>query len=152
MTKPEATFICEPTRLRVNQAVIAALTGGVVGFIAVGSTSGTTRYILAAGVGALTLGGILRAFRLSLRADSERVLIRNYFRSYEFEWADVDQVAIGTKTMGVVPQSAFAFLVMRDGSSRDLRAQATPARNSARQAALRDLQRLAPPKVRFSTG
>jgi hypothetical protein len=125
------------------------MTGVTVGVIAAGSVQGTSRTALAVIATLLTVAGVMRAFRLSVSATSTSVSIRNYIRSYDFEWADVAAVGIGMKTMGVVPQSAFAFLVSVHGKERELRAQATPIDGSDRDDALTELQQLAPPGVRF---
>jgi hypothetical protein len=130
--------------------LIAAMTGITAGVIAAGSAHGTLRAALALFAALLTIGATARAFRLSVSATSSTVSVRNYVRSYDFDWNDVQAVGVGLKTMGIVPQSAFAFLVAMDGKERDVRAQATPINASARSGALSDLQRLAPSHVRFT--
>lgn len=136
----------EPLRRRVYQAVTVASICAPVGVLAVAVTRGPLRYI----VGTLAiLGGawsVKRAFRLGLWASSERVRIQNYWRTRDFDWTEVTDIGVGKQTMGVVPQSAWAFL-LRDGHT--VRAQATPIRPDEREAESHALLALAPPAARF---
>jgi hypothetical protein len=89
-------------------------------------------------------GGAYRGPRLW--ASAERVRVQNYWRTFEFAWSEVTDLGVGKLTMGVVPQSAWAFL-LRDG--RGVRAQATPIRPDVREAESHALLALAPHAVRF---
>jgi hypothetical protein len=101
-----------------------------------------------ASVLAFTVGvgiwAIHRAFRLSLEASTDRVLVRNYWRDYEFNWLDVTRVGMGEVPTGPTHQPAIAFQ-LRTGQW--VLAQATPGRVAARRLVLDALEALAPPSV-----
>ena len=95
------------------------------------------------------LGGawaVRRAFRLALFASQHGVLVRNYWRVYEFGWQEVTKIGLGSEIMGVLPQPTIAF-GLRDG--RIVRAQATPIRSGEQAAAFEALASLAPAAVEF---
>jgi hypothetical protein len=136
----------EPLRTRVYEGVIAAITCTVPAALAVAVTRGALRYVV---VVVAVLGGawsVKRAFRLGLWASSERVRVQNYWRTREFSWSDVTDIGVGKLMTGVVPQSAWAFL-LRDG--RSIRAQATPTRPDVREAESHALLALAPAAAQF---
>jgi hypothetical protein len=80
-----------------------------------------------------------------LSASYDGVKIRNFWRSFELGWGEITEVGVGLKTMGVVPQSAFAFRA----SDREFRAQGTPSKRRDREAAFNALRALAPPAATF---
>jgi hypothetical protein len=130
---------------RVYQAFIAFCACALVGGISVGAASGETRYVLVFVTVTVAAWSVHRAFRLELSASRDGVKIRNFWRSFEPGWSEITDVGVGLKTMGVVPQSAFAF----GASDREFRAQATPSKRSDREAAFNALRALAPPAVTF---
>jgi hypothetical protein len=85
---------------------------------------------------------IHRASRIGLFVDPEGVSIRNYWTEQHLLWRDIRGVGIAVK--GVLPQPAFAFNLR---SGRVVLAQATPPRQSDRQAVREAILALAPVSV-----
>lgn len=133
-------------RLRTNQALVALITSVTPGAIAAAAVPGTWRLFLILGTAVTACWAFLRGFRLILQASADRVLIRNYWRSFEFRWGEVTDVGVGAERMGVLPQPAFAFR-LTDG--RTIRAQATPFKVRDQMAQMEELARIAPPSVQF---
>lgn len=133
------------TRLRVYQAFTAFCACALVGGISAGAANGAARYVLVSVTVAVAAWSVHRAFRLELSASRDGVKVRNFWRSFELGWNEITDVGMGLKTMGVVPQSAFAFRT----SHREFRAQATPSKRRDREEAFNALRALAPPAVTF---
>jgi hypothetical protein len=136
----------EPLRIRLNESAIAAMTCATPGGIAAFAVSGTWRFVILAATAAAGAWAVRRAFRLALIASADRVVVRNYWRVYEFAWLDVTKIGLGEETMGVLPQPAIAFGPC-DGTT--IRAQATPFRPDQQRVVFDALAALAPPSVEF---
>jgi hypothetical protein len=130
----------------VNESLVAAAAcaiPGVVAAIALGSPWG---WLVLAPTAAVAAYAVRRAFRLAIEVSSEHVVVRNYWRVYEFDWLDVTQVGLGEMAMGPTTGPAVAF-ILRDG--RVIRAQATPSSEEQPDEFFSSLAALAPPSVGF---
>jgi hypothetical protein len=131
-------------RPRLTESLISIMTCGVTFGIAGFALQGLFRYaILGLGFGVMSVS-IWRAWRLSFTATTESIHIKNFFRTYEFRWTDVQSVGITTLTMGIMPNPAVGFL-LRNG--HDARAQATPWNRLERDDMMEQLAELAPAGV-----
>jgi hypothetical protein len=140
------TYRFASLRQRLYETVIVVVACAVAGGIAAAIADGVARAVIL-GLAVASAGwGTWRAFRLEFIATSDRISIRNYWRAYDFAWADVTDVGLGTLTMGVIPQTAVGFLLR---SGKGARAQATPPNPSERAAMFEALKRLAPASVAF---
>jgi len=138
-------YVCTGKGARLSEAIVAFWLCVTPGGIAAAALAGTPRFVVATLTVIGTVIAIRRAFRLEIRANRERVVVRNYFRTREFAWTDVTDIGVSTLTMGLVPLPAIAFAA----SGRGLRAQATPTDANDRARVLEMLARVAPPHVRF---
>ena len=134
------------TGTRLTEAIVAFWFCATPGGIAAGALGGGPRYVMAAITLAGTALAVKRAFRLEIRANRDRVVIRNYWRTYEFPWSDVTDVGSSHLTMGFIPLRVIAFRWTNGGG---VRAQATPTNDEERQRVMQNLQKLAPDIVKF---
>ena len=65
---------------------------------------------------------VRRARRIGLWISDGRVIVRNFWRTFEFDLADVTGLGLALKVQGIIPLPAWDFR-LRDG--REIRAQAT---------------------------
>ena len=133
----------EPRRLRFNQSTIAAMVCATPGVVVIaGGEVGVPRAIGI--IAATVLVGawpVKRAWRLGIWASDSRVLVKNYWRTYDFAWHEVTDVGVGALPMGVLPQPAWAF---RLSSSKVVRSQAMPRKLHDQQREWGALTALAP--------
>jgi hypothetical protein len=83
-----------------------------------------------------------RAFRIRLTVTEERVRVVNHLRCHSLGWSGIQSVGIGLK--GSFPRPALGFKLREGGA---VFAQATPARQSERQAFQEAVLRFAPQSV-----
>jgi hypothetical protein len=139
-------FHCAPREIRRDAALIA-LMACVTAFGITAAALPHPWTLVPIGVGLATaVPAVRRSSRLSLVATDDRVVIKNYWRTYEFQWLDVAEVWIGAWSVGASIQPAIAFR-LRDGRRRW--AQATPPRSADHLAVVDHLRSLAPSSVRF---
>jgi hypothetical protein len=115
--------------------VIASGSVGVLGIIAIGAANAVPVTV-----------AVQRAFRLSIEASHERVIVTNYWRTYRFEWSEVRAVEIAAEAMGFIAAPAFLFILR---SGKYVAAQATPQKKAPQRTALQALAKLAPEGVSF---
>ncbi len=118
-----------------------AVGAGVIGGFA---ASGSVRIVIFAIASILGVLGVLRAQRLDFLLGDRSVVVRNYWRTYEFEWLDVELVRLALLRVGVVPQTAIAFFLREQ---RPVLVQATPIGDTSRAMAFDAIAKLAPPDV-----
>jgi Bacterial PH domain len=100
------------------------------------------------GVPLVVLAGY-RGFRISLVADPDGILVKNYFRTYHVRWEDVDAIGLGFHHMGGVLGDAVAISLL--GKRLVVTVQATLAGASERQRVLQGLAKMRPDlQIRFS--
>jgi hypothetical protein len=138
-------YVCTGKGARLSEAIVAFWLCVTPGGIAAAALAGASRFLVATVTVIGTAAAVRRAFRLEIRANRERVVVRNYFRTRKFAWTDVTDIGVSTLTMGLVPLPAIAFA----GNAGGLRAQATPTDASDRAHVLAMLAQLAPAHVRF---
>ena len=129
-------------RIRFYASIVAAVSAVTVGGIAGFAVSGATRLaiLLIAALGGVL--GVLRAQRLDFLLGDRGVIVRNYWRTYEFAWSDVELVRLAFLRVGVVPQTAIAFF-LRD--QRPVLVQATPLGSTSRASAFDAIAEHVPP-------
>src|SRR5205814_3276678 len=88
--------------------------------------------------------GVSRAQRLDFLLGDRGVVVRNYWRTYQFEWSDVELVRLALLRVGVVPQTAIAFFLREQ---RAVLVQATPIGETSRAMTFDAIAKLAPPDV-----
>jgi hypothetical protein len=100
------------------------------------------RWILL-GAAVLTVGaGVARGFRLALCFGASEIIVRNYLRTYRFQWSEV--AAIGTGAVLIRPTLAFIF---HNGTVRS--AEVTQEGRRRRDQVRSELRNYAPRTVRF---
>jgi hypothetical protein len=97
-------------------------------------------------VGMLAFGGTItyRSFRMEALADVNGLLVRNYFRTKRFQWAEVEGFRLGSPTMGMpVGKTIYALLTNGEMISLDvtMRLGLLPSTRRKRDAFLGDLRR-----------
>lgn len=133
-------------RVRVIQAFLATGFPATVGIIAALELGAPWGFGLVAATVAIVTAECFRAFRLSLRASPEGVVVRNFWRDFEVSWLDVLKVGLGERSAGETTMPAIAF-VLRDG--RVILAHATPDESTKRIPLIASLETIAPPSVQF---
>jgi hypothetical protein len=115
----------EPRRTRLSQSAVAFMMSGLLFGIAAAVSPTPWRYaVIAIGVLAM-LSSVARGWRIGLWADNGRVRVCNYWRTFEFSWADVTEMYVGSKPAGDLFTDAWRF-TLSDGAV--ITAQATPSR------------------------
>lgn len=97
-------------------------------------------FFLAAGI-PLVVYAAVRGFRISLAADHDEIIVRNYFRTHHVRWEHVQAIGVGFHAMAGVPVDA--IVISRQGQ-RSVSAQATTANSRERQRVLSALRRMRP--------
>lgn len=132
----------ELRRIRFFASIVPAgsalVAGGIAGFAA-----NTSLRIFFAAVFFVSVLAALRGLRLDLLLDRRGVVVRNYWRTYELEWSDVEGVRLGLMQVGIGLQKAIAFYL----PDRVVLVQATPIRSSSQAKAFEVIAKLAPPSV-----
>lgn len=134
------------SRLHAYKALAVICWWLLIALFVGGLTSGTTRHAALITVAAAAIWAVRRAYRVELSIVADKLLVRNYWRSFEFDWKDVTDVGVGLLMAGVVPQRVFVFRIA-DGTQ--VRAQATATRASLQEELWEQLQRAAPKTVIF---
>jgi hypothetical protein len=145
----EPTFRFSDRKDRVGQASIALMTCAVVVYLVAANVHGWQRYVVLAVAVVPTTWAMRRAFRVAITWSAERVEVKNYWRSFTFEWRDVERITVALLVSGVVPQTVISF-VLKDG--RVVRAQATATKKAKRTLLFDKLEEVAPASVRIDRG
>ena len=148
---PEGEVVeCEPTRVRLNQAAVAAILAGtssafvtVVVWARLGWPFGLASVALAI---AVVAGAAWRAARIRIVVTRSEIRIWNYWRTRRVRWDEVRQMFIGAMPIGVLPQPAWAF-VLQTGET--VRAQAMPFSPHDRERLVERVRALAPAAVEY---
>jgi hypothetical protein len=131
-------------RVQTNEAAIALISVAVLAWIVFIVASVLVRYSILATLLLAAVVAVKRAFRIRIETSGEHVRVLNYWRTFEFEWADVKDVGVGSLTQGPLPQPALAFGLR---SGQIICAQATPRNHAQRQKLARELASRAPHSV-----
>jgi hypothetical protein len=144
----QSLFRYESLRARLNESLVAAGFCGTAGAVAALGVGMPGAVLVLATTLAVSVWAIRRAFRLSLEASSDHVVVRNYWRVYEINWIDVAEVGLGELAMGpaIATGPAVAF-VLRNG--KVIHAQSTPVHENEQDRIFGALAELAPPSVKF---
>ncbi len=134
-------YAYEPRIHRLSESFIAAMTCGTVGGIASAALPAPWWYAVATATTVVGLWSIRRAWRLGLWIRDGRVLVQNYWRTFDFPLADVTALGLAMIDEGGSLIPAWAF---RLGNGKLVRAQATPAKPSEQEFAWRRLSSLVP--------
>ena len=126
-----ATLRYEPRRFRLGGAWIALVVCGTTAFVLFVALPSPWRYLAAGLALAPAPWAVRRALRVSLEVTEKDVTIKNYWRTHNLAWSDIEGVGVALREHGVLPQPALAFK-LRDGTAAF--AQATPAGRTVRQA------------------
>lgn len=133
-------------RLHVYKALAVVCWWLLIALFVGGLTSGRARYLALALVAVAAVWAIRRAFRVELNVVKDKLLVRNYWRSFEFEWNDVTDVGVGFLMAGVVPQRVVVF---RLGNGTHVRSQATATSAELQTRLWEELRQSAPGTVVF---
>jgi hypothetical protein len=149
MERATATsYRSQPRGPLANEVAISAVLSAAPALVVI--ASGALSRLGAIAIAAVSVVPVVifvrRAFRLSLEASRENVVVSNYWRTYRLDWADIRAVRVGVEVMGVIPAPAFLF-VLDDGKS--IRAQATPPKKEQQRTEMQALAKLAPADVNF---
>jgi hypothetical protein len=119
-------------RVQTNEAAIALISVAVLAWIVFIVASVLVRYSILATLLLAAVVAVKRAFRIRIETSGEHVRVLNYWRTFEFEWADVKDVGVGSLTQGPLPQPALAlvFGAVRS-SARRRRRETTPKDRSS---------------------
>jgi len=111
-------------------------------FVALGSP---LRYLAASLPLSPLRGAARRAFRISLFATTDRVTVKNYWKTYFLPWTEIEEIGIGLKHQaGFATQPALAFRQRAGGA---VFASATPLRQTPRHQFMAAVLALAPSTV-----
>jgi hypothetical protein len=130
--------------MRFHMSINAALSAVAAGGIATGAAHGWFRVGVLAVASPLGVLGVLRAQRLDFLLGDQGVVVRNYWRTYQFEWSDVRFVRMGRLWVGLGPQAAVAFFLRE---RRVVRVQTTPGGKANHAQIFEAIAKLAPPDV-----
>ena len=119
---------------------IAPVAPILAGAAALANRSG--RWPLWIGIAAVLVFVFIRARRVRFELDAERLAITNYWRSYVFDWSQVDRVGMSG---GVFPAVAFR---LKDGAVR--RVQASSFSPRLREAGLSLARQYAPAGIEIN--
>lgn len=135
-----------PLRVGLIQAFLASGLVGMTGVLAFFEITQPWRYAVGGVTLLIVAGAVRRAFRVSLTANADRVIVQNFWRAHEFSWLEVTTVGLGERSAGDTTMPALASF-LRNG--RAILAHATPDRADDRRPVVASLEALAPPGVEF---
>jgi hypothetical protein len=128
----------------LNEAIIAAMTFGLLAWLAhyaIGGSALVTGYAV---LGLLGVVAASRAFRIRIETRDDQVRVLNYWKTFTFAWTDVMTVSLGSLTQGPLLQPALVFN-LRGG--RAIHAQATPRNPEQLQKMLHELASCGPGSI-----
>lgn len=148
--RPDERLVSRP--LSVRSA--AAFGGGLLTLVAVVITSAALPstvggFVAMLGI-PLVIYAAVRGFRISLVADRDEIVVRNYFRTHHVRWEDIQAIGIGFHPMAGAPLDA--IVISRRGL-RSVSSQATTSNSRERRRVLNALREMRPDlPIRFSEG
>jgi hypothetical protein len=142
-------LVVKPLGIRIAASFIGAFLSLVTVAIVSSALPATVGGLVAVvGVPLVGLAGY-RGFRISLVADPDRILVKNYFRTYRVRWENVQAIGLGFHQMGGVLGDAVAISLL--GRRLVITVQATLGGANERRRALEGLIRMRPDlQIRFS--
>jgi hypothetical protein len=130
----------------------ASVIGGLLAFVGVAILSAA----MPAGVGGivavlgipLVILAFVRGLRISLMADRQMIVVRNFFRTHSVPWTEIEGIGIGFHGMGGAPLDAIA--ITRRGRRAAVTSQATVSSSRERRRVLGALKAVRPDlSIRF---
>jgi len=88
----------------------------------------------------LVVLAFVRGFRISLDADRETIVVRNYFRTHRVRWQEIEAIGIGFHGMGGAPLDA--VVIGRRDRRFAVTVQATVSSSRERRRVLKALKRV----------
>jgi hypothetical protein len=130
-----------PLSAHIYQSVLVGMWIVPAVIVALSFGSPVRWFLLAAAV-VIVGAAVARGFRLALSVSASEIVVRNYLRTYRFQWSDV--AAIGTGAVLIRPTLAF---ILHSGTVRS--AEVTQEGRRRRDQVRRELLKYAPQSVRF---
>jgi len=142
-------LVCRPLSVRLAASTIGVLfTAVVLGITSAALPSGIGGAVAVAAI-PLSIVAFLRGFRISLVADVNAIVVRNYFRTHRVRWEEIEAIGVGFHGMGGTPLDA--VVISQRGRRAVVTAQATTSSSRERRRVLRALQTMRPElPIRFS--
>lgn len=144
-TSADRCVIYEPGRFRLNSAFCAAANFALLAFVLFVALGSPLRYLAASLALVPAPWAARRAFRISFVATTDGVTVKNYWKTYDLPWAEIEGVGIGLKQQGGVAAQPALGLRLKAGGA--VFASATPLRQTPRRQFMAAVLALAPSTV-----